>query len=98
MTEVTAPQPALPSRTPARESEAAATAREFEAMFLTQTVEEMLRTVDMGSFGGGEAEEIWRGFLAQAYASEIAAGGGTGIARSVEASIEAYQARMGEDE
>ncbi|APX89207.1 hypothetical protein BV394_05325 [Brevirhabdus pacifica] len=71
---------------------AAKTAREFEALFLTQAVDEMMKTVDLGSFAAGSAEETWRSFLSRAIADEIAgqAGAGTGIARSVESTIAAY--------
>ncbi|WP_212522764.1 rod-binding protein [Actibacterium sp. MT2.3-13A] len=67
-------------------------AREFEALFLTQAVEEMMRSVDTGSFGGGQAEETWRSFLARAVADEIAAQGRTGLAQSVQSAIGAYEA------
>lgn len=65
-------------------------ATEFEAVFLTQAVEQMMSNVDIGSFGGGDAEKTWRGFLARAVADEIAAQGRTGIARSVNAAMSAY--------
>lgn len=67
-------------------------ARDFEAVFLTQVVEEMLATVNVGSFGGGEAEKMWRGVLAQSVADQIADRGGIGIAPSVEGTIAAYRA------
>ncbi|GGE50719.1 hypothetical protein GCM10011360_42220 [Primorskyibacter flagellatus] len=70
------------------------TAREFEAVFLTQVMEEMLKTVSMGTMDGGFAEETWRSFLARAYADQLALQGTTGIAQSVEASIGAYRAAM----
>lgn len=70
------------------------TARDFEAVFLTQVVEEMLRTVDIGSFGGGDAEDMWRGILAQSMADQIADQGRTGIAQSVEGTIAAYRGGM----
>lgn len=67
-------------------------AREFEAVFLGQAVQEMLKNVDTGSFGGGHAEETWRSFLANAVAEEIAQQGTTGIAQSIERTIAAYGA------
>ena len=73
-------------------------AREFEAVFLTQTVEEMFKSVDIGSFGGGSAEETWRSFLARAYADQIAGQGVTGIAQSVEAMIASYQGTVQRNE
>ncbi|MAL99460.1 MAG: hypothetical protein CL583_13540 [Alteromonadaceae bacterium] len=76
------------------EAEAKRVAREFEATFLTQVMEEMLKTVDTGSLDGGFAEEQWRSFLARAYADEMASRGTTGIAQSVERSIAAYREAM----
>lgn len=66
-------------------------AREFEAVFLTQMVDDMLKLVEIGDFGGGHAEETWRGFLARAYADELAEQNSTGIARSVSTTIAAYE-------
>jgi hypothetical protein len=40
--------------------------------------------------GGGHGEEMWRSFLARAIAEEIAEGGRTGIAQSVETAIAGY--------
>lgn len=76
------------------DEEARRVAREFEATFLSQVMEEMLKTVPTGSLGGGFAEETWRSFLARAYAEEMADRGTTGIAQSVERSIAAYRDAM----
>ena len=84
----------LTRKTGAPADPAKTAARDFEAVFLTQVMEEMLKTVNMGTLDGGFAEETWRSFLAQAYADELAAKGTTGIARSVEESISAYRAAM----
>ncbi len=91
MTEVSAVsiQAAIVSAGPATDS-ATETAREFEALFLSQSVDEMLRTVPAGIMGGGHAEEMWRSFLARAIAEEIAGSDGAGIARSVETAIAGY--------
>ena len=69
-------------------------AREFEATFLTQVMQEMLKTVDTGGLDGGFAEEQWRSFLARAYADEMAERGTTGIAQSFERSLAAYREAM----
>jgi Rod binding domain-containing protein len=71
-------------------TDAATAAFEFEVVFLSQAVEEMMRATTAGEFGGGHAEQTWRSFLARAFAEEIAGHGGTGIARSIEAGIAAY--------
>jgi len=87
--------PARTESTTARATQADAkkAAVEFETLFLTQVVEEMMRTVKSGSFGGGHAEETWRSFLSRAFAEEMSGGAGTGIARSVESTIAAYYGR-----
>ena len=72
-------------------STAQSAAREFEAVFLSQAVEEMLKSVDTGPFGAGHAEETWRSFLARAYADQLAGQGLSGVTQSVEATIRAYQ-------
>lgn len=84
----------LSSRTGDAADPAKRTAKEFEAVFLTQVVEEMMKTVKMGAMDGGFAEDTWRSFLAKAYADELADRGTTGIAKSVEASISAYRSAM----
>lgn len=71
-------------------------AQEFEAMFLTQMVDEMLKQVDMGEFGGGPGAEQWRYFLAEAFGKEIAAQGGAGIAQGVASALRAYGTGAGE--
>lgn len=78
------------------EEQARKVARDFEATFLSQVMEEMLKTVKLGSLDGGFAEETWRSFLARAYADEMADRGMTGIAQSVERSIAAYRDAMAE--
>lgn len=66
-------------------------ARNFESVFLTQMVEQMMKTVKVGGMDGGHAEEMWRGFLARAIADQIATSGTTGISQSVERAIAAYK-------
>ncbi|SDF34522.1 rod-binding protein [Limimaricola pyoseonensis] len=87
---------AISPRQPAARLEATSTgavsdkAREFEAMFLAQTVDEMLKSVDLGGIGGGHATEQWRSFLARAFADEMAAQGTTGIAQNIQRAIDQY--------
>ncbi|MGJ8544668.1 MAG: rod-binding protein [Sulfitobacter sp.] len=80
-----APKPA-PSNQASSQS-----AKEFEAMFLGQMVDEMLSTVNVGDFGGGHGEETWRSFLSDAIGRSIAEQGTTGIAKGIEAAIQRYQ-------
>ncbi|MGR3322015.1 MAG: rod-binding protein [Pseudooceanicola sp.] len=70
----------------------ASAAREFEAMFLTEMVDEMLQQAKITDFGGGAGEDQWRFFLAEAFAGQIAEQGGTGIAQSIERALGAYAA------
>ena len=76
---------------PSTTSEEARVAKEFEAMLLSQAVNQMLETVDIGSMGGGFAEETWRSFLARAIAEEISGTGVTKVSESVQSAIAGYQ-------
>lgn len=69
-----------------------AKAKEFEAMFLSQFVDEMMRTVDTGGAAfGGQDGDMWRSFLSEAIADHLADAGGLGLAQSVENKIAAYK-------
>lgn len=62
----------------------AATAREFEAVFVGQITKMMMETVDAGDeFSGGHGEEMFRGVLAEQMGNEIAKRGGIGLAPAV---------------
>ena len=74
-----------------RGTDEARVAREFEAMLLSQAVDQMLDTVEIGAMGGGFAEETWRSFLARAIAEEIAGTGATNISESVQSAIAGYR-------
>lgn len=74
---------ALGGRTTA-ETRARAKATEFEQVFLTSMFNQMFAGLDTsGPFGGGMAEETWRGILVDQYAGQIAKAGGIGIADAV---------------
>ena len=85
------PTPAAKPAVTQTDAVAAEKGQEFEAMFLGQLVDEMLSTVDIGSFGGGHAEETWRSFLSNAIGESIAEQNSTGIARSIETAMQRYQ-------
>lgn len=60
------------------------TAQDFEASFLAQMLKPMFETLSTdGLFGGGQAEETWRGFQVEAMAKQIARAGGVGLADQV---------------
>ncbi|WP_206615102.1 hypothetical protein [Mesobaculum littorinae] len=90
MPTLTATAQARPATAARPAAGADAVARDFESVFLTQAVEEMMKSVDLGEFAGGQAAETWRSFLARAVADEIAGQGRTGIAQSVQSKIAAY--------
>ena len=55
---------------------------ELEGVFLNTLMKEMFSSIDTseGSFGGGFAEETWRGMQAEQFASALADKGGIGLA------------------
>ena len=75
-----------------REDKAHAQARDFEQVYLSKMLNQMFAglTTD-GPFGGGQAEETWRGLLVDEYATTIAKAGGIGIADAVYRDLIALQ-------
>lgn len=54
---------------------------DFEGVFLNTLVKEMLSSSTSGSeFGGGYAEDTWRGMQAEQFANSMAQQGGIGLA------------------
>lgn len=66
-------------------------AREFEAVFLSQFVDQMMKTVDYGPASGGQGAEIWRSFLSQAMAEKLSERGGLGLSVNVAQAMDAYR-------
>ena len=65
-----------------------AQAEELEGVFLNTLVAEMFKGLETdGMFGGGHAEETWRGMLAEQYAAEMARSGGIGLADQLVSSL-----------
>lgn len=70
------------------EAAAAKAAEDFEAMFLGEMLQPMFSTVEVNeTFGGGSAEEMWRGLMVEEMSKQIARQGGLGIAPMVKAQI-----------
>lgn len=66
---------------------------ELEGVFLNTLVAEMFSSLDTeGAFGGGYAEETWRGMMAEQYATAFARAGGIGLADTILADLIATQA------
>ena len=69
----------------ARRGKTHATAVSFEATFLTSMLQTMFKGVTTSPpFGGGEGEDMWKSFLSEAMAKDMAKRGGIGVSRSVE--------------
>lgn len=70
------------------------TAKDFEAMFMTQMLQHMFSGLDKqdGMFGGGHAEQMFRPMLLDEYGKMIAhRGNGIGLADQVTRSLLATQ-------
>ncbi len=63
----------------------------FETIFLTQLVDQMMKTVDTSAFGGEKQAEIWRSFLSEAIAEKLTDQGGLGFGNSVKQAITSYE-------
>ena len=60
------------------------TAKDFEAVFLSEMMSHMFKGVETNEvFGGGRGEEMFRSMMVRQYGKEIAAKGGIGIAKHV---------------
>lgn len=64
-------------------------AKEFEAVFLSQFVDEMLKTVDMGT--GQNDAQMWRSFMSEALSKSMVDQGGLGMAANVQQMMAAYK-------
>jgi flagellar protein FlgJ len=61
------------------------TAADFEAVFVTQTLESMFSGVGANPlFGGGQGEAIYRSLLLQEYGKAVSRAGGFGVADAVQ--------------
>jgi Rod binding domain-containing protein len=61
------------------------TAQKFEASFLSSMLQQMFEGVETsGPFGGGQGEAMFRSFLTDAMAKQMAKGGGVGVAAEVQ--------------
>jgi flagellar protein FlgJ len=60
------------------------TAKEFEAVFLSQMLKPIFESVNLEApFGGGMGEEMWRSMQVDEYGKALANAGGIGIADAV---------------
>ncbi len=78
-----APTHAVPAAQP-RDPKVWATAQDFEAVYLSQLTSLMFDSAPTdGPFGGGSAEQTWRGMMAEQMGKQMARAGGVGLASSV---------------
>ena len=76
--------PTAPGHGATREAKARAQATEFEQVYLSTMLNQMFAGLSTEApFGGGQAEETWRGMLVDQYAQTITRSGGVGIADAV---------------
>ena len=68
-------------------------AEELEGVFLNTLMKEMFSSIstEESDFGGGFAEETWRGLQAEQYAASMAEAGGIGLADAIVADLMALQ-------
>lgn len=68
-------------------------AEELEGVFLNTLMKEMFASIetDSDAFGGGFAEETWRGMQAEQFAAGLAEAGGIGLADAIVANLLAVQ-------
>jgi flagellar protein FlgJ len=61
------------------------TAQSFEASFLSIMLQQMFTGVDAEEpFGGGQGEQMFRSFMTDAFAKQMAKAGGVGLADTVQ--------------
>ena len=69
----------------AKRGKAHETAISFEASFLSSMFQTMFKSVTTSApFGGGEGEDMWKSFLAEQMAKQVAKRGGIGLSKSIE--------------
>lgn len=74
----------------ARSAQTVAASQEFEAVFLSQFVDEMMKTAGASAFGDEHQAEMWRSFMSEAVAKHLVEQGGVGLSGSVSQMIGAY--------
>lgn len=76
---LSAQPPVNPVATPEQMARVKKVSREFEESFMQVMMGEMFKTVQSGTFGGGEGEDAYKSFLTDAFSKQITASGGIGL-------------------
>jgi peptidoglycan hydrolase FlgJ len=72
----------------AKRGQIAKTAQDFEASFLSVMLQSMFQGVKQQEpFGGGQGEEMFKSFMSEAMAKQMAKAGGIGLSQSVQAEM-----------
>lgn len=71
-------------------TQSAETAKAFEAVFLSQFVDKMMKTAGDTAFGGSDQAEMWRSFLSDAISRQLVEQGGIGLTGQVQEMMNAY--------
>ncbi|NOZ32748.1 MAG: hypothetical protein GXP01_06675 [Alphaproteobacteria bacterium] len=57
---------------------------EMEGLFINTLISQMFSSIDTeGAFSGGQAEQTWRGMMAEQYSQSVAEAGGFGLADTI---------------
>jgi Rod binding domain-containing protein len=76
--------PSMSAAELAKRGQITKTAQAFEASFLSSMLTTMFQGVSTSSpFGGGPGEDMWKSFLAEAMAKQMAKAGGVGVSHAV---------------
>jgi flagellar protein FlgJ len=77
--------PALATATPEQRAKVRGTAQKFEASFLSIMTQQMMQGVggSDSTFGGGQGEDMFKSFMADAIAKQVSQKGGIGMADTV---------------
>ena len=72
----------------AKRGQIAKTAQDFEASFLSVMLQSMFQGVKQQEpFGGGQGEDMFKSFMSEAMAKQMAKAGGIGLSQSVQAEM-----------
>ena len=81
---------ATASRLPLKNAKEIQTGKDFEAVFLTQFVDQMMKTAGTTAFGGKQQADMWRSFMSEEIAKNLVEQGGLGLAGNVSDMLGAY--------
>jgi flagellar protein FlgJ len=74
----------------AKDAKEVQTGKDFEALFLTQFVDQMMKTAGSTAFGGKQQADMWRSFMSEEIAKNLVEQGGLGLAGNVSDMLGAY--------